>query len=93
MSTLLPLESSWSRQVWYLLSLSLNLELVLRDLREVGFGITLSLVQLLVPLTLLKPVVVLVVPESVLALVPEVVVVLRPRQASHLIHDVIDLQQ
>ena len=68
--------------------------LVKGNLREVGLGVALGLVQLLVPLALLQAVVILVVPQPVLPLVPVVVVVHRPGQASRLLRlRLRDLQQ
>ena len=69
-----------------------SLQFILRNLREVWLGVTLSLVELLVPLALLETVVVLVVPEPVLALIPVVVVIFGSRETSQLLLDLGDLQ-
>ena len=70
-----------SRYRRYRLRLWCRLRSRLWDLREVWFRITFLLWDFLIPLTLLELVIILVIPLSILPLVPKVIIICRPRQS------------
>jgi len=57
----------------------------LRDLREVRFGVTLLLGDLLIPLTLLELVIVLIIPLPIFPLVPMIIIISRSWQSLKLL--------